>query len=60
MQVHDIIGCGNNFSYIFFISFIVILTWLIMNLSIAVVIYGFDIAVIEYWFNLNREKTVWV
>ena len=36
--------CGSPFSYIYFVSFTVLVTMLIMNLSIAAVIEGLDTA----------------
>jgi len=35
-------GCGNSFSTIYFLSFTVIISWLIMNLSVAAVIEGLE------------------
>ena len=32
------LGCGSKFSYVYFFSFIVIITMLIMNLAVAAVI----------------------
>ena len=36
----EIRGCGSNLSYFYFISFMVILSMVVMNLSIAAVIDG--------------------
>jgi len=35
-------GCGATFSYIYFLSFTIIIAWLIMNLSVAAVIEGLE------------------
>jgi len=35
-------GCGNSFSEFYFLSFTVIIAWLIMNLSVAAVIEGLE------------------
>jgi hypothetical protein len=43
-----ILGCGNNFAYIYFISFTIFIYLMIMNLFIAVVIEGFNMAVSAY------------
>lgn len=37
-------GCGTNISYIFFISFMVVISMLFMNLSVAAVIEGLNAA----------------
>lgn len=37
-------GCGSAFSFFYFISFTVLVSMLIMNLSIAAVIEGLDTA----------------
>jgi hypothetical protein len=34
--------CGTNLSYVFFISFVILVSMLIMNLSVAAVIEGLD------------------
>jgi hypothetical protein len=55
--------CGTNFSYVYFISFMVIISMLIMNLSVAAVIEGLESAVIKLYdlFNYDdREKKTWV
>jgi len=40
-------GCGSNFSYFYFLSFTIIISWLIMNLSVAAVIEGLEDAKAE-------------
>ena len=45
MVLDGVLGCGNYFSYAFFISFMIIISMLIMNLSVAAVIEGLDSAV---------------
>lgn len=40
MQENGILGCGNNISYLFFISYMILLSMVIMNLSVAAVIEG--------------------
>ena len=44
IEAHGIIGCGNPFAYPFFLSFMIIISMVIMNLSIAAVIEGLDSA----------------
>ena len=44
---NDIYSCGNNFSYVFFISFIIIGPIFIMNLCIVMVIEGFSESMYE-------------
>ena len=39
-QIDGIKGCGTDLSYIFFISFMILLSMIIMNLSVAAVIEG--------------------
>ena len=41
------LGCGSKFSYVYFFSFIVIITMLIMNLAVAAVIQGLNTACAE-------------
>jgi len=36
------LGCGTSFSYFYFLSFTIIIAWLIMNLSVAAVIEGLE------------------
>lgn len=36
------LGCGSSFSYFYFLSFTIIIAWLIMNLSVAAVIEGLE------------------
>lgn len=43
-QNDGILGCGTPLSYVYFISFTILLTMLIMNLSVAAVIEGLDTA----------------
>ena len=43
-ELNGIKGCGSQFSYIYFLSFMIILSMLIMNLSVAAVIEGLDTA----------------
>lgn len=45
MVKDGILGCGTNLSYIYFISFEVFISMMIMNLFTAVVIEGFNISV---------------
>lgn len=35
-------GCGSPFAYAYFLSFTIIIAWLIMNLSVAAVIEGLE------------------
>jgi hypothetical protein len=35
-------GCGSSFSKIYFISFLILISWLILNLSVAAVIEGLE------------------
>lgn len=35
-------GCGASFSYIYFLTYTIIIAWLIMNLSVAAVIEGLE------------------
>jgi hypothetical protein len=42
MQKYGVKGCGTNMSYAYFISFMVLLSMIIMNLSVAAVIEGLD------------------
>ena len=39
-----VMGCGSNFAYPYFISFTILVSMLIMNLSVAAVIEGLDTA----------------
>lgn len=43
-MLEGIQGCGSNISFVFFFSFVVIITMLIINLSVAAVIQGLDTA----------------
>jgi len=43
-QEHGLKGCGNDFAFAYFISFMVIISMLIMNLSVAAVIEGLETA----------------
>ena len=43
-QNDGIKGCGTPFSYIYFLSFMILISMLIMNLSVAAVIEGLDTA----------------
>ena len=38
-------GCGTDLSYLYFLTFMVLLSMVIMNLSVAAVIEGLDEAV---------------
>lgn len=40
MQENGIKGCGNEISYLYFISYMILLSMVIMNLSVAAVIEG--------------------
>ena len=42
MEENGILGCGNSFAVPFFVSFMIIISMLIMNLSVAAVISGLD------------------
>ena len=44
IQVEGLQGCGSSTSFIFFLSFMVILSFLIMNLTVAAVLEGLDTA----------------
>ncbi len=67
--------CGTNVSYVFFYSFTIIVTMLIMNLSVAAVIEGLDTAkeenlgivtgdeidlLIESWMEYDTDATGWI
>lgn len=41
------LGCGSTFSYFYFLSFVIIITMLIMNLAVAAVIQGLNTACAE-------------
>ena len=43
-QADGILGCGSWISYIYFFSFVILITMLILNLSVAAVIQGLDAA----------------
>ncbi len=43
-QAEGYLGCGTNISYLYFLSFMVIISMLIMNLSVAAVIEGLETA----------------
>jgi hypothetical protein len=50
-------GCGTNFSYIYFISFMVVINMLIMNLSVAAVIEGLNAATDQNSGIVTKEDT---
>ena len=69
------LGCGNFLSYIYFISFTILVSMLIMNLSVAAVIEGLDTAkrenmglirgenielLIDLWMEYDHEATGWI
>lgn len=35
-------GCGSSLGYLFFISFVVVITFIYLNLFIAIILQGFD------------------
>lgn len=68
-------GCGSITSYPFFVSFVIIIVMLILNLSVAAVIEGLDTArsenlgvveadsimeLIELWKNFDPMATGWI
>ena len=74
-QQLGIIGCGNSFSYAFFLSFTVIISMVIMNLSVAAVIDGLENArkencglvsvddinqLISIWSDYDPDGTGWI
>jgi hypothetical protein len=75
MQVDGIQGCGNRISFPYFVSFIIIVVMLIMNLSVAAVIEGLDTArsenlgvvdadsiveLVELWRDFDPNATGWI
>ena len=49
------LGCGNSFSKIYFLSFLVLISWLILNLSVAAVIEGLENAKQENSGTINGD-----
>ena len=37
-EAEGVLGCGSTFSYFYFLSFVILITMLIMNLAVAAVI----------------------
>jgi uncharacterized membrane protein len=75
MQRDGIQGCGNKISFPYFVSFVIIVVMLIMNLSVAAVIEGLDTArsenlgvvdadsiveLIELWRDFDPNATGWI
>jgi hypothetical protein len=48
MQKEGILGCGTTLSYLYFISFMILISMVIMNLSVAAVIEGLEEAVLLF------------
>ena len=46
-QMQGILGCGSDFSFVYFFSFTILVTMLIMNLAVAAVIQGLKTACLE-------------
>lgn len=74
-QTDGILGCGSSISYVYFLSFMVIITMLIMNLAVAAVIQGLNTACaenlgivsaddvnhfIELWKYFDPQATGWI
>jgi len=68
-------GCGSSFSKIYFISFLILISWLILNLSVAAVIEGLENAkqensgtiagddvqiLLEAWKEYDPKATGWI
>lgn len=68
-------GCGSSFSYVYFLTFTIIIAWLIMNLSVAAVIEGLENAqlqnsgvvegddvnaLIDAWMEYDPKATGWI
>ena len=68
-------GCGSSFSFIYFFAFTIIVTWLIINLSVAAVIEGLESSttinvgvfksddvniLLEAWQEYDPEATGWI
>jgi hypothetical protein len=75
IQQEGILGCGSMISYPYFISFTILLSMLIMNLSVAAVIEGLDTAkkenmgivqgddiecLIDLWQEYDPEGSGWI
>ena len=43
-QEEGILGCGSSISFLYFFSFVIMITMLIMNLAVAAVIQGLNTA----------------
>ena len=72
---NEVRGCGTSFSQFYFLTFTVIISWLIMNLSVAAVIEGLENAksdnsgviegddvemLIEKWMEYDPRATGWL
>lgn len=68
-------ACGNSFSIIYFMCFLVLISWLILNLSVAAVIEGLENAkqensgliagdnvqeLIDSWMEYDPKATGWI
>jgi len=68
-------GCGSGFSQIYFLTFTIIIAWLIMNLSVAAVIEGLENAktdnsgiiegddvqnLLDFWMQYDPKATGWI
>lgn len=75
MQANGILGCGSDFSIPYFVSFVIIITFVSMNLSVAAVIDGLSSArkdegalicsddidyLITLWSEYDPKATGWV
>ena len=68
-------GCGSSFAQIYFLTFTIIIAWLIMNLSVAAVIEGLENAksdnegiiesddvnaLLDHWMEFDPRATGWI
>jgi uncharacterized membrane protein len=54
-QVDGIQGCGNAFAYIYFVSFMLIVSLIFLNLFIAIILEGFAQSEQEQTIRINNE-----
>lgn len=48
-------GCGSNFAFFYFLSFTLLISWVIMNLSIAAVIEGLENAKLQNFGLITKD-----
>jgi len=68
-------GCGSGFAQFYFLTFTIIIAWLIMNLSVAAVIEGLENAksdnsgiiegddvqaILDHWMEYDPKATGWI